>query len=73
MRSLPSRFAIYADAIPWFPDEAVIRRASSCDAEILLMAPRSLKEPVSWKFSALKRILELWGLPTVLAGRRGVR
>lgn len=42
-------------------------REEEVEAVILDMAPRSLKEPVSWKFSALKKRVLL-----LREGRRGV-
>src|SRR2546423_11261391 len=50
--------AAQATAWPWFPALAATtpaRAASSSSAEILLNAPRILKEPVRWRFSALSQ------------------
>lgn len=58
--------AANAVPMPWFPDDAVIRRPpllAEEEADILAMAPRNLNDPLSWKFSALKRTVALVDLP----------
>src|SRR5881628_2836332 len=47
----------YATAAPWFPDDAVTTPPALCPGVIdrsLFIAPRSLNEPVIWRFSIFR-------------------
>ena len=50
----PVMRAACAQAIPWFPDDAVTRGVSLDSEDSLETAPRNLNDPVFWKFSHLK-------------------
>src|SRR4051794_7905607 len=57
--AIPASRAAHATACPWFPALAATTpatRSASLSVAILFSAPRSLKEPVRWRFSALSRI-----------------
>jgi hypothetical protein len=64
--------AACAVAMPWLPEDAVMTALSSPSDVILLAAPRILKDPVSWKFSALKETEEPVSRPIWRDGNRGV-
>jgi hypothetical protein len=55
MALLPHSFAAKARAAPWFPEECVTT-VETCrgSCKIAFIAPRSLNDPVRWKFSHLK-------------------
>src|SRR6185436_13924941 len=50
----PCSAADSATAWAWFPDEAVATPRSGASAVTALYAPRNLKAPMRWKFSALR-------------------
>ncbi len=55
---VPASRAAHATACPWFPALAATTpasRSSGDSEEIVLYAPRILKEPVRWRFSAFRR------------------
>jgi hypothetical protein len=52
-RLCPVIRAACAQAIPWFPDDAVTRGVSLDSEDSLDTAPRNLNDPVVWKFSHL--------------------
>ena len=54
----PSSRAAHATAWPWLPALAATTpaaRSSGVKVDNLLTAPRTLKEPVRWRFSAFSR------------------
>src|SRR5439155_2114998 len=56
--SMPSSRAAHATAWPWFPALAVTTpafRSTWLRLSILFTAPRTLNEPVRWRFSAFRR------------------
>src|SRR2546426_12819032 len=47
----------YATAAPWFPDDAVTTPPARCPGvsdRSLFIAPRSLNDPVTWRFSIFR-------------------
>ena len=55
---MPASRAAQATACPWLPALAATTpaaRSASPSVAIVLYAPRILKEPVRWRFSALRK------------------
>ena len=55
--AIPASRAAHATACPWLPALAATTPAERSSGEsdaIVLYAPRILKEPVRWRFSALR-------------------
>ena len=55
---MSNAWAAYASACPWFPADSVMtprRRCSASSCRTALMAPRTLNDPVRWRFSALSQ------------------